>query len=149
MKEEKKLSDIICNVYTKYAQQLRFAASGCIVALVSVFVLFFLTEVCKLWYLFSSTLAFLLGVMVNFFLQKTWTFRDKESTVTLQLGLFILNALLNLVLNTVFMYGMVDLLGAHYVVSQMLIMIALAVMNYTMYRLYIFRTQESTQTIAI
>jgi putative flippase GtrA len=135
--------DVAKGAYARYHRILKFAVSGCIVALVSVLVLSFLTEVCKLWYLFSSTVAFLVGVMVNFFLQKTWTFRENVGEVGMQMGLFFANSLLNLVLNTVFMYGMVDLIGIQYVVSQMLIMVALAVMNYTMYRLFIFRTPIS------
>jgi len=124
----------------RYSKKIKFIISGCFVALVGISLLYIFTELLHIWYLLSSTLAFFVALGINFFLQKTWAFQNKEKKIRAQMGLFFMNALLNLGLNTFLMYCMVSVLGFNHIFSQMFVMIALAIMNYTIYSLYIFRT---------
>lgn len=124
----------------QHSKKIKFAISGCIVAVVGISVLYVLTELLDIWYLLSSTIAFFIAIIVNFILQKTWAFQDKDTKIRSQMGLFFMNALLNLGLNTLFMYYLVSVFGVHHILSQMFVMVALAVMNYTIYSVCIFRT---------
>lgn len=132
----------LSQLLTQHSKKVRFAVSGCIVALVGISVLFILTELLQVWYLFSSTIAFFVAIIINFVLQKTWAFQDRVKKIRSQMVLFFMNALLNLGLNTLLMYYLVTVLGLNHIFSQMSVMVALAIMNYTLYSLYIFRTQS-------
>lgn len=128
---------------------VRFIISGSTVAVIGILILFILVDLLKIWYLLSSTIAFFVTLVVNFILQKFWTFEDNAGKMHMQMSLFFLNALMNLVLNTVLMYGMVDMLRVHHLLAQGVVMGVLAVVNYTVYRVYIFRipVEQSTKTL--
>ncbi len=103
-----------------------------------------LVEVLHVWYLIASVSGYLASFFVNFFMQKYWTFRNKDTQVVhVQMGLFFANSLLNLALNAAFMYGLVDVLGVHHIPAYILVVGTLAVMNYTLYRMYIFRSPKA------
>lgn len=129
----------------RYAQFIKFAISGCIVAVVNLSSLYLFTDLLGIWYLTSSFLAYIMSFFVNFFLQKYWTFEDHalEGT-TFKIGIFFINSLVNLGLNTVLMYALVDGLHIWYLLAQCVAIGILMLMNYTVYRLYIFRPTKST-----
>jgi putative flippase GtrA len=125
----------------------KFIMSGGITAIVNIAALLVLTELCKVWYLTSSVIAFFISFFTNFFLQKWWTFEDRARTGTgMKMGLFFVNALLNLALNTVLMVAFVEWVHLWYVLAQVLVMGILMFMNYTIYRLFIFRAVTSDNT---
>ena len=134
------MRSILIDVFNKKSQLIRFVISGTFVALVGLFTLFILVDLFNIWYLLSSVVAFMITIVVNFLLQKFWTFKNSESNTTKQFVLFCLSSLLYLVLNIVLMYGMVDIIGIHHLFSQGIVMVILACLNYTIYSLYIFRT---------
>jgi putative flippase GtrA len=138
---------VVRGAYTRYHRIGKFAVSGGVSAVISLAVFITLTEVFSVWYLGASISAYAVSFFINFFMQKTWTFRNKEGVVHMQMGLFFVNSLFNLFLNTFLMYRMVDILKIHHIVAQVLVIGLLAVMNYTMYRLYIFRAPESASNI--
>jgi dolichol-phosphate mannosyltransferase len=126
--------------HKKYKRQIRFVMSGAIVALVALTSLYLLTDILGFWYLFSSALSFFVAITVNFLFQQHWTFDDAERSGTAsRVGMFFANALLNLFLNTVCMYALVDVLQVWYMLSQALVMVGLSIMNYLIYRYYIFK----------
>lgn len=126
-------------MFKKYAKVIRFIISGSFVAFVGLAVLHVFTEWFHVWYLFSSTISFFVALFLNFLLQKYWTFQGNDGKIHVQGGLFFLNALLYLALNTALMYGMVDIVGIHYIFAQATVMVLLSIMNYFIYQGIIFR----------
>lgn len=125
----------------RYERISKFTITGGISAVVSLGTFIVLTEVVGVWYLAASITGYVASFFVNFFLQKFWTFRNTDTAQThVQMGLFFVNSLWNLALNAALMYGLVDVLGIHHIAAQILVIGVLAVMNYTLYRFYIFRT---------
>lgn len=121
------------------SQIVRFIFSGVTVAVTSLLVLYVLHDVFHVWYLAGSIIAFVVGLGLNFFLQKNWTFRDTTNDrVSQKAGLFALNAGINLLLNTTFMYMLVDIFTLRPVLAQACVMVVLATMNYVIYRVFIF-----------
>jgi putative flippase GtrA len=120
----------------------KFLITGGVSAAVSLGTLALLADGFHVWYLAASVTGYILSFFVNFFLQKLWTFRNTDTERTrVQMGLFLASSLLNLALNTALMYGLVDYLGLNHLLAQALVIGVLAVMNYTLYRLYIFKTE--------
>lgn len=126
-------------MFKKYAKVIRFIISGSFVAFVGLAVLHVFTEWFHVWYLFSSTISFFVALFLNFLLQKYWTFQGNDGKIHVQGGLFFLSALLYLALNTALMYGMVDIVGIHYIFAQATVMVLLSIMNYFIYQGIIFR----------
>ncbi len=122
---------------------VRFFISGGTGAAVNVGVLFILTHVAHVWYLFSSIVAFVIAVCVSFIMQKYWTFQDKEREgIHVQASWFGLLALVNLGLNTLLMYVCVDGLGLHYIIGQIIASLLIALESYFVYRV-IFNRKTS------
>ncbi len=128
----------------KLHRPLKFGISGGISAAVSLSTLYILTEHLDVYYLASSLIAYCFSFFTNFFLQKLWAFRDLErSKTTVKMGLFLANSILNLVLNVLLMHLLVDYFHVWYLFAQCMVIGTLALMNYTIYRLYIFRPVAS------
>jgi len=119
---------------------LRFFTAGCFVAFSQLFLLYLLTEKLKIWYLFSSVLAFIYAVILSFLLQKFWAFRDKKTSGILNQFLkFLLLAVSGIIFNTLFMYFFVEVLDVWYILSQIFSGIIIMVINFLFYKFFIFK----------
>jgi len=124
---------------------LKFIISGGITAVVGLSLLYALTDLLGLWYLFSAVLAFIGSFFCSFFLQKLWTFGDKsQGRVYRQMSLYMLVALMNLVFNTALMYLFVDIFGIWYVLAQAIIDVVLAIGSFLIYGSVIFNQKTSS-----
>ncbi len=133
-------SEVLKLSMMKLHRTIKFGISGGISAVVSLSTLWVLTERVGFYYLLSSLIAYCFSFFTNFFLQKLWAFRDREKErTTVKMGLFLGNSLLNLALNVFLMHILVDYLHVWYLAAQCVVIGLLATMNYTIYRLYIFR----------
>jgi dolichol-phosphate mannosyltransferase len=117
----------------------RYLVSGGTATGVNFVALYALTEYSHLWYLTSSVIAITLGFLTSFVLQKFWTFRNNGlKKAPVQFSLHFLLSLLNLALNTLFLYLLVQYAHLWYMLAQFFISGALACMNYVIYRRIIF-----------
>ena len=127
----------------------RFVISGGIGAGVNIGILFLLTHVFDVWYLFSSILAFILAVFVSFICQKFWTFKNTATTqIHYQLVWYFGIAGINLIFNTLIMYLCVDGLGLHYIVGQVIASLLIAIWSYLIYE-KLFRGIPVADTVSI
>lgn len=118
---------------------VRFLMSGVAAAATQLIFLYILTEYVRFWYLAASIIAFMLGYLVSFLLQKFWTFRSKEvAKIKYQLPLHLLLGLFNLVFNTFFLYALVEWAGIWYLPAQILTLVIIATESFFISRL-IFR----------
>jgi putative flippase GtrA len=125
---------------TKYAKVLRYITSGGTAAFFDLLILHILVEYFYLWYILSSIIAFLMAFLVSFVMQKFWTFQELSSTnIHRQITLHFFLGIINLTINTVALYILVDSLHLHYMPSQIFISGSLAVMSFFIYKLIIFR----------
>ena len=138
----------LAGLYGKWRTLLAYLFSGGSAALVSLSILYFLTDILGWWYLASTVVAFCVAFMVSFLLQKYWTFRDtSKDDGHRQKMLYLFVALANLVLNTGLMYFFVDIVhiwGEH-MIAQILTSAILAIESFFVYRAFIFRKVESVK----
>lgn len=133
---------IIDQVY-KRRQLIKFLFAGGLATLVNFSVLYFLVDICYLWYLLSSGLAFLFSFFVSFFLQKFWTFRDNQRDVIYrQMSMYLFVAIFGLSSNLFFMYILVDVFYWWYMFAQFVISACLAICNYYIYNFFIFNQKD-------
>lgn len=120
---------------------IRFIIAGGFVALTQIYVLYILTDIFLIWYLYSSMLSFVYACVSSFFLQKFWAFKDYEKKNALaQFVKFVIVAVIGISINTTFMYLLVDLIGLWYVFSQFVTGIIVAIINFLIYKFFIFKT---------
>jgi putative flippase GtrA len=124
----------------KESRIIRFIISGSIGAFTDLFLLWFLTKVAGIWYLTSAIIAFVLSFIVSFFLQKIWTFKNREmEKIHIQAGTYLLITLCNLGMNTLLVYTFVQYLSFHYLIAQVFASIIIAFESFFAYRELVFK----------
>jgi len=119
---------------------VRFFIAGGTATAVNLGTLYALVHVAGLWYLTSSVIAFFMGFVVSFTLQKFWTFRDHRTDVVgHQLAVYLGIVLFNLLLNTALVYALVEYVGLSPILAQALAALTIAAEGYFAYRLLVFR----------
>lgn len=127
-------------------QVLRFGISGGTAALLGLVSIYVLTDVLHVWYVVSSTIAFVVTFLVAFSLQEFWTFREKTmSRIPVQSTLSLILGGLNFILNAVLIYVLVDYLHIQYLLAQIIIYAFFGLLDFFIYKLVIFRPQQSYQ----
>jgi putative flippase GtrA/glycosyltransferase involved in cell wall biosynthesis len=136
---------------------IKYVISGGTAAFVDLALLYILTDVFRIWYLYSATLAFLAAFFVSFYLQKFWTFRDNcRKKIRRQMVLYFAVGAGNLGINAAGMYLLVDRFNVMYIWAQVLIGALIAVSSFLIYKFVIFKkhknepvTQESKLKILL
>lgn len=102
---------------------------------------YILTQFFGVWYLVSSVIGSILSSVINFILQKFWTFENKSiANVHLQVIASILVSVGYTVANGGMLYISVGKLHMNYIVAQVIVSSILGVVSYFISR-WIFRDQ--------
>jgi len=119
---------------------VRFVISGASATAIDLFLLFFLTDIVKLWYIHSAVFAFGTSFFLSFYLQKYWTFEDKrEHLKTKQMLMYFLVASSNLLLNTFGLFLLVHFFHFYYLLAQLLVVGVLGIGSFLVYNILIFK----------
>ncbi len=126
----------------RFLEIVRFCFGGIIGVTSAYIILYVLTEYIGLWYLCSSIIAYIINQLVNFVIQKFWTFRNKDSKeVPKQLSLYLGIAFIYFLINTIMMYILTDYCHFYYIVSQIIMTGVLSFSSYfTTKMIFIHRT---------
>jgi putative flippase GtrA len=104
-----------------FLQFFRYLFVGGFAFLVDFALLWILTDYAHLHYLWSATLSFLAGLLVNYFLSKAWVFNN--STVQnkgLEFLIFALIGVIGLGFNNLFLWVFTDVCSIYYLVSKII-----------------------------
>jgi len=133
----------VIKILNKYKMYVKFIISGGSAALTHLIILATLTEVFQIYYLISAGIGYFFSFAVSFSLQKFWTFRDKNrDRLPRQALMFFAVTITGLFINTGMMYALVEWVGIHYLISQIITGGTIAVINFMVYRLIIFKKNE-------
>ena len=125
---------------------LRFLVSGSLATLTNLTLLFIFTQWLEIWYLLSSVLAFITGLLISFGLQKWWTFKDYSTTTWSRQALwFVLVTIGGVLVNAIFIYLLVEYLFWYYLLAQLISGLLIATANFFLYR-SIFRNLNSDES---
>lgn len=122
-----------------HKQFIIYLLVGGFVVGVNLGVLYALTEFAHVFYLPSSIGAFCISLAVSFVLQKYLTFKD-TSTVSMHKQAFFygLMQMMNVLMNTLFLYIAVTYLHIWYIFAQVVISFVLAIIIFFVNKQYIF-----------
>lgn len=126
-----------------YLKLVRYIISGGTAAASQILLTVFFTDIVGLWYLISTSIAFILAVVISFTLQKFWTFRHKETKgMHNQAFIYLVIALFGLATNDGLMYLFVSVVGLHYLPGQILSGAIIACVNYFLYAKLVFKKKN-------
>jgi dolichol-phosphate mannosyltransferase len=116
---------------SRLSQVLRFLGAGAFGTLLYYIVLYGLTEFAGVWYITSAVVAALLNYSSNFVLQKVWTFENKNlEGIHKQVGKYIALATTLFILNTVFLYVLVEYAHLWYLAAQVIVTVILTIISF-------------------
>ncbi len=127
-------------VNSKNAKLLKYLVSGGIAAATNIGTLYLFVSVLHFWYITASGISFIVTFVVSFTLQKFWTFNDQNLEVLKkQIGLSFVIAIVNLLLNILYMYGLVEYVHLHYLYAQVLTTAIIAIGSFAAYQYLVFK----------
>ncbi|MFA5987849.1 MAG: glycosyltransferase [Candidatus Paceibacterota bacterium] len=102
--------------------------------------LYVLAYVIGVWYLYASVIAYITSVLMSFFLQKFWAFKDSSlEGVHGQFAMFVGVVILDVFLNTSLVFFLVEFLNSWYVLAQVLSASFIGALNFIVYSAIVFR----------
>ncbi len=124
-----------------YIKVLRYLISGGSAAIVHLSFLYIFTHYLGIWYVISTVMAFLIAFVVSYIMQKFWTYTDHslDAWKSQMATYFFIIITTNVGLNMLLLYVAVEHLHAHYLLAQIVISGLIAVMNYFLYQIYVFK----------
>lgn len=126
--------------FIKSKRILRFIFSGSIGAVTQIIIFSFLHFVCNLWYVFATSIAFCIAVFVSYFMQKIFTFKDKNQDKTRRQFFYFLGSYVSMfLLNLSLMYLFINKLNQHALFAQIVTNVICAFLSFNILKFLIFR----------
>ena len=102
--------------------------------------LYILTEYFNIDYLVSAGIAFIFGLIINYFLSVKWVFNNRAMENRLvEFLLFTLIGLVGLGLNELFLWILTDILLIYYLLSKIITTIIVYLWNFFARKLLLFK----------
>lgn len=111
-------------------QAVSYLFIGGVTFLVIMVSLLVLTDIFGLWYLLSSIISDIIGIIVHFTLNKNITFQNKSRKLVQQFSLYISIGAVSLLLNTLLMFIFVEFFDIWYLLAKFLIAFMLFIFNF-------------------
>ena len=114
-----------------FIQLIRYTFVGGFAFIVDFSLLWFLTDICDIYYLISATISFFVGLIINFFLSKKWVFnKSKVDNKKLEFLFFALIGVVGLGLNDLFIWILTDYCSIHYLGSKIIVVFLVYLWNF-------------------
>ena len=121
----------------------KFYLSGCVSGGLDLILLFIFYDLLHFEIVRATSVSFILCFAISFFLQKTWTFRNRSNRrVVRQMAMYFAIGFLNLNLNGFLMHLLVNRFEIWYILAQLGVNLLLGGGNYLFSRFIIFRKQN-------
>lgn len=119
---------------------IKFFCSGTLAATVDLVALFIFHGLLGWGIVVATSVAFIFSFAVSFTLQKLWTFRNySQQRLPRQLILYFGSAFITMYFNGLGMHTLVNKIGIWYLLSQIIVNIALGIFNFFSYKFIVFR----------
>jgi putative flippase GtrA len=126
-----------------YLQLFRYTFVGGFAFLVDFGLLIFLTEYFHIYYLLSAGIAFVVGLVVNYYLSVRWVFNNRVvQNRIVEFLVFALIGMVGLGLNELFLWIFTDKLLIHYIFSKVITTFIVYFWNFFARKLLLFNQQK-------
>lgn len=119
-------------------QMLRYGIVGASGAVVDLSTLYILTDLVGWYYLVSATLAFIFSALLNFYLNRVWTFKVLADPKK-QLVIFAFVSISGLLLNNGILYALVEWLGIYYMYAKVVAIALVTIWNFFWNKYFTFK----------
>lgn len=114
-----------------FLQLFRYIFVGGTAFVVDFFFLYFFSDICGIYYLFSAILSFIISVFVNYLMSTKWVFnQDNIDNKLLEFNLFILISTIGLIFTEILLYFFTDIVGLYYLISKIISAIIVLFWNF-------------------
>ncbi len=125
-------------IYSSTKQFIRFGIVGVINTLITISIIFILSNVYNVHYIISNIIGYIAGFMNSFLMNKFWTFQSKGNFLK-ESYWFILVFLISYALQVLILYYLHGILKINENLSQILSMICYTLVNFILNKFLTFR----------
>lgn len=123
-----------------HIQLFRYLFVGGAAFIVDFLSLFILTDFFGIYYLISAAIAFLLGLIANYFLSISWVFNKRKlKNRHIEFGMFAIIGIIGLGLNEIFIWFFTQDLQVYYLISKIFAAIIILFWNFFARKYILFR----------
>jgi putative flippase GtrA len=120
------------------SQFVKYVIAGIMSLAAEIFLLYIFTEVAKLWYIYSNSIALFVAFIINFIMNRYWAFRSQQSFLKQFITSGMLFAL-NLVVENGLMYLFTDSAHLYYLFSKVLTTGMSVLWDFFLYKYLIYK----------
>lgn len=121
-------------------QMFRYLFVGAAAFIVDFLSLFILTEFFGIYYLISAAIAFILGLIANYFLSTSWVFNKRKlKSRHFEFGVFAVIGIVGLGFNEVFIWFFTQDLQIYYLISKLFAAVIILFWNFFARKFILFR----------
>lgn len=127
-----------------FLQLFRYTFVGGFAFLIDFGLLILLTEYFQVYYLLSAGIAFVFGLIVNYYLSVNWVFNNRvmENRV-FEFLVFMVIGIIGLGLNELFLWFLTDKFLIHYIISKVITTFIVYFWNFFARKLLLFNQQKT------
>jgi putative flippase GtrA len=116
--------------HEKIGEPMRYLLIGGTCAVLDLLLLYVFVNNFHIWYLYSATASFIIVLMLGYFGQKYFTFRNYEKNHKKQLSVFFVVSGIGLVMNAIFMFLFVSIAGIWYILASIITKLIVLIWNF-------------------
>jgi len=135
--------------FPKYWQFFKYCVGGATAFMVDFSLLYALTDIFQLWYIWSATFSFIIAAFVNYAIQRYWTFKSFQTKATRQFIHFLLVQIVGLIINNSTMYLLVEAFGIWYLLAKALAAIIVLVWNFIISKKIVFGDKKNNNCLIL
>jgi putative flippase GtrA len=121
-------------------QMIRYTVVGGLAFMFDFGALYFFTEYLHLHYLASAAIAFIIGLLVNYFLSIMWVFNSRVIKSQLyEFAIFLAIGIIGLAFNELLLWVFTSLLLFYYLVSKIITAVLVYLWNFLMRKYILFK----------
>jgi len=118
----------------------RYCLVGALAFAVDICMLYFLTEFCGVYYLFSSAFGFIFGLITNYLLSVHWVFSTRSiKNKTHEFFMFAMIGLVGLAITVTTLWFLTEKLKVYYIFSKVIVTILTLLWNYLARKKVLFK----------
>lgn len=128
------------NTLNIFHQFFKYIIVGAMAFITDFIVLFILTDFFGFYYIFSASIAFIIGLMVNYYLSINWVFNKRNlSNKWIEFQIFAIIGIIGLFLNAFLIWILTDCIGFYYLYSKIITAILILFWNFTARKIILFK----------
>lgn len=127
-------------------QFLKFCIVGGLNTILDFVIYIGLTRPFVFWeknYILAGFVSFIFAATSSYFLNKTWTFRDRQSKITKQYPKFLLISTIGLLLNLTTLYLLVSQFKIYDLIAKIIAVILVTFWNFIMNKIWTFKPDKN------